>query len=67
MYIPMHLHLQSWPEEGRIEFKEYATAYREELAPVLAGFNLFVLPGEKVGLVGRTGAGKSSLGLALFR
>ena len=58
---------QNWPAEGRIEFSEYATAYREELAPVLTNFNLTVRPGEKVGLVGRTGAGKSSIGLALFR
>jgi ABC-type glutathione transport system ATPase component len=58
---------QSWPEQGAVEFTEYTTAYREELAPVLAGFSLAVRPGEKVGLVGRTGAGKSSLGLALFR
>jgi len=41
--------------------------YREGLPRALDGVNLLVRPGEKVGVVGRTGSGKSSLFLALFR
>ena len=41
--------------------------YREGLDYVLNGISLEVRPGEKVGIVGRTGAGKSSLTLAVFR
>ncbi|GJE92383.1 multidrug resistance-associated ABC transporter [Phanerochaete sordida] len=57
----------SWPEQGRIEFKEVDLAYREGLPLVLKGVTFEVSPGEKVGVVGRTGAGKSSLLQALFR
>ena len=41
--------------------------YRPELEPVLKHLNLHIDPGEKVGVVGRTGAGKSSLVLCLMR
>ncbi|XP_054260595.1 multidrug resistance-associated protein 1-like [Macrosteles quadrilineatus] len=57
----------SWPAKGRIEFQNYSVRYREGLDLVLKGVSFTVLPGEKVGIVGRTGAGKSSLTLALFR
>ncbi|KAJ2829048.1 Multidrug resistance-associated protein 1 [Coemansia erecta] len=57
----------SWPESGAIEFKNYSTRYREGLDLVLKGLSFSVLPRQKVGIVGRTGAGKSSLTLALFR
>ncbi|CAG2117206.1 unnamed protein product [Medioppia subpectinata] len=56
-----------WPQEGRVEFVEYGTRYREGLDLVLKGIDVNVRKGEKVGIVGRTGAGKSSLTLALFR
>ncbi|UYV80067.1 ABCC2, partial [Cordylochernes scorpioides] len=56
-----------WPTEGRVELRDYSTRYREGLDLVLKGVNLGVEPGQKVGIVGRTGAGKSSLTLALFR
>ncbi|KAJ5665160.1 uncharacterized protein N7477_007608 [Penicillium maclennaniae] len=56
-----------WPSEGAVEFKGYTTRYRPDLDPVLKEISFSVKPGEKVGIVGRTGAGKSSLALALFR
>ncbi|KAJ2832598.1 hypothetical protein GGI24_001173 [Coemansia furcata] len=56
-----------WPGEGMVEFKNYSTRYREGLDLVLNGLSFRVLPKQKVGIVGRTGAGKSSLTLALFR
>ncbi|CAG2102735.1 unnamed protein product [Medioppia subpectinata] len=56
-----------WPERGEIKFSEYSTRYRKGLDLVLKSITLEVKPKEKVGIVGRTGAGKSSLTLALFR
>ncbi|KAF9438519.1 hypothetical protein BGZ76_007193 [Entomortierella beljakovae] len=58
---------ENWPGEGRVEFRNYSTRYREGLDMVLRNISVTVQPGEKVGIVGRTGAGKSSLTLALFR
>lgn len=57
----------SWPAKGAVEFTDYSTRYRSDLAPVLRNINLTINPTEKVGIVGRTGAGKSSLTLAVFR
>lgn len=57
----------NWPEAGRVEFRDFQVRYREGLDLVLRGINFTVQGGEKVGIVGRTGAGKSSLTLALFR
>jgi len=58
---------KNWPDYGRIVFKKYSTRYREGLDLVLKKVSFEVMPGEKIGVVGRTGAGKSSLTLALFR
>eukprot|EP00051_Salpingoeca_urceolata_P006609 m.87350 g.87350 ORF g.87350 m.87350 type:complete len:1483 (+) comp14906_c0_seq3:85-4533(+) len=57
----------SWPEQGAVEFQNVAARYRPGLQLVLRGISFNVMPGEKVGIVGRTGAGKSSLTVALFR
>ncbi|KAJ1329797.1 ATP-binding cassette subfamily C (CFTR/MRP) member 1 [Microdochium nivale] len=58
---------QNWPAHGGVEFIGYSTRYRKELDPVLKDVTLKINPREKVGIVGRTGAGKSSLTLAIFR
>ncbi|GJJ74765.1 ATP-binding cassette, subfamily C (CFTR/MRP), member 1 [Entomortierella parvispora] len=56
-----------WPEHGRVVFKNYSSRYREGLDLVVKHLSFEVQPGSSVGIVGRTGAGKSSLTLALFR
>ncbi|XP_071095143.1 multidrug resistance-associated protein 1-like [Haliotis cracherodii] len=56
-----------WPEYGRVDFINYMTRYRPGLDLVLKGLHCTIQGGEKVGIVGRTGAGKSTFTLALFR
>lgn len=56
-----------WPEKGKIEFRNVIYRYFAEAEPVLKGLNFIVQPKEKIGIVGRTGAGKSSLIGAIFR
>ena len=58
---------QDWPQTGEIEFKDVSLQYNESPQPVLKGINCLLSGGEKVGVVGRTGAGKSSIIAALFR
>ena len=57
----------NWPQKGGIDFTDYSTRYREGLDLVLKDMTIHVNPLEKVGIVGRTGAGKSSITLSLFR
>ncbi|KAI0342890.1 ABC protein [Trametopsis cervina] len=58
---------EAWPEHGAIQFDKIVMRYRPGLPLVLKGLSLNIGGGEKIGVVGRTGAGKSSLMLALFR
>ncbi|KAG5445615.1 Multidrug resistance-associated protein 1 [Clonorchis sinensis] len=58
---------QNWPTVGEVVFDRYSTRYRPGLDLVLRNINFRVNGGERVGIVGRTGAGKSSLTGALFR
>uniref|UniRef100_A0A182M895 ABC-type glutathione-S-conjugate transporter n=1 Tax=Anopheles culicifacies TaxID=139723 RepID=A0A182M895_9DIPT len=52
---------KAWPAEGKVEFKDYQIRYREGLDLVIRGISLNVRGGEKIGIVGRTGAGKSTM------
>lgn len=56
-----------WPNEGTIRFIDYSARYQSCLKPVLQNITFSIQPGERVGVVGKTGAGKTSLALALFR
>ncbi|KAI8524585.1 hypothetical protein RHMOL_Rhmol13G0160600 [Rhododendron molle] len=56
-----------WPSLGSIKFQDVVLRYRPELPPVLHGLSFTISPCQKVGIVGRTGAGKSSMLNALFR
>ncbi|XP_072454182.1 ATP-binding cassette sub-family C member 6 isoform X5 [Notamacropus eugenii] len=57
----------TWPAMGQIEFRGYSLRYRPGLALALRNLTLEIHPQEKVGIVGRTGAGKSSLIISLLR
>lgn len=65
--VPNHRPAVAWPAFGALQFRNYSTRYRQGLDLVLKNINLDIKSHEKIGVVGRTGAGKSSLTLALFR
>jgi ABC-type multidrug transport system fused ATPase/permease subunit len=56
-----------WPEKGQIVLRNLKMRYRPETPLVLKGLNVFISAGERIGVVGRTGSGKSSLLLSLLR
>ncbi|KOC69719.1 putative multidrug resistance-associated protein lethal(2)03659, partial [Habropoda laboriosa] len=65
--IPEKKPPEEWPAKGLVEFKNVRLKYGPKSTYVLKGINFVIQPKEKVGVVGRTGAGKSSLISALFR
>ncbi|CDU22833.1 probable YCF1-Vacuolar ABC transporter responsible for vacuolar sequestration of glutathione-S-conjugates [Sporisorium scitamineum] len=65
--VPDQAPPSDWPSKGEVSMQSYSTRYRRELGLVLKKLNLDIQAGERIGVVGRTGAGKSSLTLALFR
>lgn len=56
-----------WPNNGALQFRDVVMRYRPGLPPVLKGITMDIKGGEKIGVVGTTGAGKSSLMIALYR
>ena len=58
---------KSWPVEGKVNYENYSMKYRPNCDLALKDVNIEINPGEKIGIVGRTGSGKSSLTLSLFR
>lgn len=65
--IPETAPPDNWPEHGAIEFKNLTMSYRPSLPPVLKNVSLDIKRGEKIGICGRTGAGKSTIMTALYR
>ncbi|XP_071797864.1 multidrug resistance-associated protein 1-like [Asterias amurensis] len=65
--IPDNRPDKEWPTKGEVKINEYCVRYRDGLDLVLKGISCNFKPKEKIGIVGRTGAGKSSLTLSLFR
>uniref|UniRef100_A0A8C5PF16 ATP binding cassette subfamily C member 8 n=1 Tax=Leptobrachium leishanense TaxID=445787 RepID=A0A8C5PF16_9ANUR len=58
---------QNWPENGEIQIQNLSVRYDSTLKPVLKHVNAHISPGQKIGICGRTGSGKSSFSLAFFR
>uniref|UniRef100_A0A671XZH0 ATP-binding cassette, sub-family C (CFTR/MRP), member 9 n=1 Tax=Sparus aurata TaxID=8175 RepID=A0A671XZH0_SPAAU len=57
---------ENWPQNGEIKIQDLCVRYDPMLKPVLKHVNAYIEPGQKVGICGRTGSGKSSLSLAFF-
>ncbi|KAG9391170.1 ABC transporter transmembrane region [Carpediemonas membranifera] len=66
-YVTKELKASQWPQTGSIVFKDLKVRYRPELPVVLSIADLTIADGQKVGVVGRTGSGKSTLFNVLFR
>lgn len=58
---------ESWPADGQVDVSDLTVCYSPDLPPVLSDLSFSIPPNTRVGVVGRTGAGKSSLAMALFR
>ncbi len=59
--------LENWPSRGEIRFNNFWTKYRPDLDFVIKGLNFTIKAGEKIGVCGRTGAGKSTIILSILR
>eukprot|EP01116_Phalansterium_solitarium_P010896 TRINITY_DN263_c0_g1_i1.p1 TRINITY_DN263_c0_g1~~TRINITY_DN263_c0_g1_i1.p1 ORF type:complete len:1381 (+),score=494.77 TRINITY_DN263_c0_g1_i1:55-4197(+) len=62
-----NLETSGWPQKGRVEFRNVRMRYRPDLDDVIKGVSFTIEPGEKIGVCGRTGAGKSTMLTLLFR
>uniref|UniRef100_A0A8C5RA15 ATP-binding cassette sub-family C member 9 n=1 Tax=Leptobrachium leishanense TaxID=445787 RepID=A0A8C5RA15_9ANUR len=58
---------EDWPKDGEIKISDLCVRYENNFKPVLKHVKAYIKPGQKVGICGRTGSGKSSLSLAFFR
>ncbi|XP_068124294.1 ATP-binding cassette sub-family C member 5-like isoform X2 [Hyperolius riggenbachi] len=58
---------KEWPQDGAITYENVEMRYRDGLPLVLKNISFSIKPQEKIGIVGRTGSGKSSLAMSLFR
>ncbi|CAF4075111.1 unnamed protein product, partial [Rotaria sordida] len=65
--IPLMKPSSHWPTNGNIQIMNLSIRYRDNLPLVLKDFSINIQSGEKIGIIGRTGSGKSSLCLSLFR
>ena len=67
MIVVHEFNSSNWPKLGNIEFRNFYLKYRPETELVLKNLSFSIKDNEKIGVVGRTGAGKSTLCLALWR
>ena len=65
--ITDELNLKNWPSHGKINFINFSASYRPDTPIILSNINIEIKPGEKIGIVGRTGSGKSSILMSLSR
>ena len=63
----LDIELNNWPSAGKITFENFSVKYREDTELVLKNLNFTINPNEKIGIIGRTGSGKSTIVLCLFR
>ncbi|EHK96575.1 putative Multidrug resistance-associated protein 1 [Glarea lozoyensis 74030] len=56
-----------WPPSGKVELKDLSASFTQFGKPILQHINMTIQPGEKIGICGRSGSGKSSLIMTLFR
>ncbi|OAF68604.1 hypothetical protein A3Q56_03641 [Intoshia linei] len=61
------MNLRNWPSMGKIVFQNYTMSYRPDLPVALNNVSITINPNEKIGIVGRTGSGKTTLAMSLFR
>lgn len=59
--------MHNWPQTGNINIEDLYLKYRPNLPCVIKGITAEIKPSEKIGIVGRTGAGKSTITLSLLR